>query len=181
MVSRDEQQTDALARLVDLAIERSALRVTTGTGGTVVEGPGGTERLSLALGGGHDEALSALPAGVQRLADGSTLAQLGDVCVLTRPADPALGVEALAREGWLSELAARLLAAALRLRRNVLVVGPWSTAVPLITSLVGEGVRPAHVGSDDEACPVAWASFSQIGDALAYVADRVGVWSHDVR
>jgi hypothetical protein len=128
----------------------------------------------------HAAALAALGGvGFTRDPSGVTAMALGDLLVLRAPPRASRGSQALAEEGLISELAARLLTTAVGIGRNVLVVGPFGVALQLVAALAADGKRPCVIGRPDDAVPPQWPLLASPREADVYGADRAAAWSLD--
>lgn len=116
----------------------------------------------------------------RRLSAGAMAVGVGENIVLFRPPDCQRGSEALAHEGSLSALAARLLSHAVGLGRNVLFVGPWAACMPMAAALVAEGRRPAVIGFAGDVAPRGWSVLRDARDVQLLGADRIAAWSLDL-
>jgi hypothetical protein len=154
------------------------VRLVARAGAIAVDRPEGATAVATAWDGArHRAALERLGGEVCRLASGITVSRVGDALVLRAPANPQRRIADLVRDGWLSNLSARTLTAAVALGRNLLVAGPWCAAADFIGALLADGERPCVVGRPEDAVPAAWPLFAESRQALLYGADRIGSWS----
>ncbi len=181
--------TDALGALLGVLREAKAWRLTARPGRVVLDHLEGARALDVSWSAEqHAKAVAAVrgAVGERGVADGTpsvdgvACALVGDALVLLRGPDANRRADDLARDGMLSSLAARLLDAAVATGRNIIVAGPWLPSVDLIGALVGATARPAVVGADAVPLPASWLRASAAADAVAYGAERIGYWSHDV-
>ncbi|HET6343357.1 MAG TPA: hypothetical protein VFH51_00440, partial [Myxococcota bacterium] len=123
----------------------------------------------------HTAALAFLQTPVH-LEAGVIAARLGDTVMIQGTPEGLWRSDDLAREGWLSALSARTLSAALALGRNILITGPWALCMQLMTTLVGEGSRPALLSGGPAIVPPRWGVARDAAEVLGIGADRVAAW-----
>lgn len=168
----------ALAPLLEIVEARPASRLVARPDEVVVDDAAGSTAVAL----GWDEtrhaaALAALGADAARAGSGVAAFAVGGAVVLVAPPRADQRVDELTRAGLISALAGRTLSAAVGLGRNVLVAGPWSSAVPVIAAIVAEGRRPALVGGATDALPRGFSLVAHAREAALRGADRIAAWS----
>ncbi|MEM6533377.1 MAG: hypothetical protein AAF654_12180 [Myxococcota bacterium] len=151
-------------------------RLTVRPGRALLDRPGGPEAVEVEWNAeAHAHATAALAA-PQELDGGVLAMQLHGTIVLLRAPDPNRRLDDLRAEGQISPLAARLLDAALDLKRNILVAGEWSYASRFIAALVSGATRPACYAHPAVPAPASWARFESPSELLTLNPDRAAIW-----
>ncbi len=96
----------------------------------------------------------------------------GEYLLLRRRPQSTRRLGQLVSAGWLSDLAAQFLDAALSTKRNILVCGPQIRAMEFSSAMLAGGDRAMTYG---EGWPMPWAQLRTIKDARAFGGDRCAV------
>ena len=169
--------TETLEPLLDVLSRGHYLRLVARPAWVMGDRPEGEVELDVPWSDAQHHAAQQLLSAPTRLPTGPFVHMVGNTLVLKNPPDAIWRADDLAREGFMSLLAARFLTAALSLGRNILVAGPWSLTTQIIATLVNEGRRPALLASPREALPRRWEHVADAAAAREYGADRIGGWS----
>ena len=90
------------------------------------------------------------------------------------------GLSELIEDNWLNEISADVLNTAAHLQRNILVVGPWSTALPLIGALNSEALLPGILATAPSPAEPKWLKLENLRQGLELGCDRIAYIGHDM-
>ena len=90
------------------------------------------------------------------------------------------GLSELIEDKWLNEISADVLNTASHLQRNILVVGPWSTALPLISALNNEALLPGILSPQKSPTASTWLKLDNIQQGLELGCDRIAYIGHEM-
>ena len=164
----------AEAWVQDLASRSPAWRWVIHRDGIVLEDRRGVRPTPAPEGEIPHEALLELAAEGTSLAGGYRIETHGSTVVVEAPVAPT-SLDDLVQERWLSELAAATLDRALRLGRNVLVVGRRAPAWVVTRALVAGGGLPGALGRWPAEPPRGWVATRTIEASRALGLDRVAL------